>query len=267
MRGGAANWYGNTFHCHSRHGAVSLHRSLVQSCDVFFYSLGNKLTIDGIAKWAEMTGLGSKTGIDLPGESEGLVPSPKWKLRTQRDRWYPGETISVSIGQGALEVTPVQLAMSIGGLAQGGRWFAPHLVKTAATPEPKHTATWNPDNVLKVVNGMYGVVNEAGGTGTAAAIPGVTVSGKTGSAQRISNTLAKSGAAAGKDLSDNGWFVGFAPRENPEIVVAVIIEAGIHGGSTAAPIAKDVIKALFDKKQRSAKPGPPNLTAMLHLSR
>lgn len=264
---GAANWYGNTFHCHSRHGGTSLHKAIVASCDVYFYNLGNKLKIEGIAEWAEMTGLGAKTGIDLPGETEGLVPSAKWKLRTQRDRWYPGETISVSIGQGALEVSPIQLATSIGGLGQGGRWFTPHLVKTAAEPEPKHVASWNPDNVAKVVSGMYGVVNEGGGTGSAAAIPGVTVSGKTGSAQRISNALAKSGSALAKEMQDNGWFVAFAPRENPEIAIAVLVEAGIHGGSTAAPVAKDVIKALFDKKQRSARPGPPDLTAMLHLKR
>ncbi len=264
--GGSANWYGNVFHCHSRHGAVSMHRALVQSCDVFFYSLGNKLKIEGIADWAGMTGLGEKTGIDLPGETEGLVPSPKWKLRTQRDRWYPGETISVSIGQGALEVSPIQLATAIGGLAMGGKWYAPHLVKTAAPPEPKHTEMWNPDNVAKVVNGMYGVVNEAGGTGTAAAIPGVTVSGKTGSAQRISNALAHSGSELAKELKDNGWFVGFAPRDNPEIVVAVVVESGIHGGTASAPVAKQVMKALFDKKQRSAKPSAPDLTAMLWLN-
>jgi penicillin-binding protein 2 len=195
-----------------------------------------------------------------------LVPSPKWKLRTQRDRWYPGETISVSIGQGALEVSPIQLATAIGGLAMGGKWFTPHLVKTTATPEPSHTAMWNADNVAKVVNGMYGVVNEGGGTGTAAAIPGVTVSGKTGSAQRISNALAHSGSELAKELKDNGWFVGFAPRDNPEIVVAVVVESGIHGGTASAPIAKEVMKALFDKKQRTAKPGPPDLTAMLWLS-
>jgi penicillin-binding protein 2 len=265
--GGAANWYGNLFHCHSRHGVISMHRSLVQSCDVYFYNLGNRLKIDGIAEWANLSGLGAKTGIDLPGESEGLVPSTKWKLRTQRERWYPGETISVSIGQGALEVTPLQLASSIGGLATGGRWFTPHLVKTAAPPEPRSTAAWNPDNVAKVVSGMYGVVNEGGGTGTAAAIPGVTVSGKTGSAQRISNALVKANAAIAKEMQDNGWFVGFAPRDNPEIVVAVLVEAGIHGGSTAAPVTRDIIKAYFDKKTRSALQNPNDLAATLHLKR
>lgn len=265
--GGAANFYGNTFHCHSRHGVVSLHRGIVQSCDVYFYNLGNRLGIDKLAEYAQVSGLGGKTGIDLPGESEGLVPNPKWKLRTQRDRWYPGETISVSIGQGALEVTPMQLAYSIGGLAMGGRWFKPHLVKLAAEPEPKRVERWDPGNVAKVVSGMYGVVNEGGGTGSAAAIPGVTVSGKTGSAQRISNALVRSNAALAKEMQDNGWFVAFAPRDNPEIVVAILIEAGIHGGSTAAPIARDVLKVHFDKKTRSATPAKTDVASLFGLRR
>lgn len=254
--GGSASFYGNTFRCHSTHGTVSLHRSIVQSCDVYYYNLGNRLGIDKLAEYSQISGLGNKTGIDLPSESEGLVPSPKWKLRTQRDRWYPGETISVSIGQGALEVTPLQLAYSIGGMALGGKWHKPHLVKLAANPEPTRIERWDPSNVAKVVSGMYGVVNEGGGTGSAAAIPGVTVSGKTGSAQRISNALVRKNAALAREMQDNGWFVAFAPRDNPEIVVAVLVEAGIHGGSSAAPIARDVLKVHFDKKTRSAVPTP-----------
>ena len=261
---GVANWYGRPFHCHSRHGTVALHTSLVQSCDIYYYNLGNKLGIDTIAQYAQLSGLGEKTGIDLPGESDALIPSSKWKLRTQRERWYPGETISVSIGQGAVEVTPLQLAESIGGLSMGGKWFQPHLVKLAAPPEPQREGKWDPLNVAKVVSGMYGVVNE-GGTGTAAALPGVTVSGKTGSAQRISNELVKSNAALAKEMQDNGWFVGFAPRDNPEIVVAIVIEAGLHGGSASAPISRDVMKAYFDKKLRSATPNPADLASVIRM--
>lgn len=263
--GGAANFYGNTFHCHSRHGVISLHRAIVQSCDIFFYNAGNRLGIDTLAQYAQVSGLGAKTGIDLPGESDGVVPSTKWKLRTQRDRWYPGETISVSIGQGALEVSPLQLAYATGGLANGGRWFKPHLVKMAGPSEPKHLERWDPMNIAKVVSGMYGVVNEGGGTGSAASIPGVTVSGKTGSAQRISNALVKANSALAKEMQDNGWFVGFAPRDNPEIVVAVLVEAGIHGGSTAAPITRDILKMYFDKKPRSALPKPTDVAALFGL--
>jgi penicillin-binding protein 2 len=186
------------------------------------------------------------------------------RIRTRRERWYPGETISVSIGQGAVSVTPLQLALSIGGLSIGGTWFQPHLVKLAATPEPKHQGNWNPLNVATVVSGMYGVVNE-GGTGTAAAIPGITVAGKTGSAQQISNDLAKSNKELAEEFADNGWFVGFAPRDNPEIVVAAIVEAGIHGGQNAAPITRDILKTYFDKKAQAARPNPANLAALLKL--
>ena len=263
---GVANWYGRPFHCHSRHGAVDLHTAIVQSCDVYFYDAGNKITIDSIAEYAQVSGLGTKTGIDLPGEADGLMPSSKWKLRTQRERWYPGETISVSIGQGAVEVTPLQLALSIGGLSIGGTWFQPHLVKLAAQPEPVRQGNWNPMNVASVVSGMYGVVNE-GGTGAVAALPGITVSGKTGSAQRVSNDLVRNNRALADTMQDNGWFVGFAPRDNPEIVVVALVEAGIHGGLNAAPISRDILKAYFDKKTVSATPNPTDIAGMLKLRR
>ena len=257
--GGGANFYGRFFKCWVKggHGSVNVHSGIVHSCDVFFYTVGNKLGIDNIAEYAEEAGLGKKTGIDLPGEAEGLMPSSKWKLRTQREKWYAGETISVAIGQGAVTVTPIQLASAIGGMANGGAWYKPHLVKMAAAPEPVRKENWNPDNIAKVVSGMYGVVNE-GGTGTSAAIPGITVSGKTGSAQRVSNDLRKSGKLDKGELADNGWFVAFAPRDNPEIVVAVLLEAGEHG-NLAAPTARDVIKAYFDKKTRLSRNNQPAL--------
>jgi penicillin-binding protein 2 len=250
---GVSNWYGRPFHCHMVHGTTDLHRAIVQSCDSFFYWAGNKIGIDNLAQYAEMAGLGKKTGIDLPGEASGLMPSSRWKLRTQREKWYAGETISVAIGQGAVTVTPLQLATAIGGLAMGGVWYQPHLVKTSADPQPLRRADWSPDNVATVVSGMYGVVNE-GGTGAVAAIPGLNVAGKTGSAQRVSNELRKSGVLSKEELQDNGWFVAFAPRDNPEIVVAVLDEGGLHGAIAAAPIARDVIKAYFDKKVRNAHP-------------
>ena len=255
--GGGGNFYGRFFKCWQKggHGGVNMHSGIVHSCDVYFYTVGNKIGIDGIAEYAEQAGIGKKTGIDLPGEAEGLMPSSKWKLRTQREKWYAGETISVSIGQGAVTVTPIQLATAIGGMANGGTWFKPHLVKTAAATDPRRE-NWNLDNIAKVISGMYGVVNE-GGTGTSAAIPGVTVSGKTGSAQRVSNEYKKSGKADADD-KDNGWFVAFAPRENPEIVIAVLLEGGEHG-NLAAPTARDVIKAYFDKKTRLSKLTQPSL--------
>jgi penicillin-binding protein 2 len=247
---GGASFYGRYFKCWIKgaHGAVDVHKGIVQSCDVFFYNVGNKTGIDAIAKTATEAGFGKRTGIDLPGEAEGLMPSSKWKLRTQREKWYAGETISVAIGQGAVTVTPLQLASAIGGLAMGGEWYRPHLVKTATLEEPRR-ANWNPENVARVVAGMYGVVNEYG-TGAAAQIPGVTLCGKTGSAQRVSNELVKSGKA-GQDSKDNGWFVGFAPRDNPEIVVVALFEGGEHG-ALAAPVVRDIVKSYFDKKARQA---------------
>jgi len=246
---GGANFYGRYFRCWEKHGhgSVDLHRGIVQSCDVYFYTLGNKLGIDAIAEYAQMAGLGKKTGIDLPNEAEGLMPSTKWKLRTQRQKWYAGETISVAIGQGAVTTTPLQLAGAIGGIVSEGVWHRPHLVKGAAPVEPRR-ADLKPENVAAIVSGMFGVINE-GGTGAASRIEGVEFSGKTGSAQRVSNELRKSGKLAKDEALDNGWFVGFAPRQNPEIVVVALLEGGEHG-SLAAPVARDIVKAYFDKKVR-----------------
>jgi len=245
---GGASFYGHFYHCDEKHGTLNLHGAIVHSCDTYFYTLGNKMGIDNIAEYGEMMGLGKKTGVDLPGEAEGIMPSPKWKLRTRREKWYGGETINVAIGQGAVNVTPIQLAYAIGGLVNGGVWYRPHLVRSAAAPEPARRAEFRPENIATVVSGMCGVVNE-GGTGSSAQVPGLEICGKTGTAQRVSLDLAKSGKAAGDSAKENGWFVGFAPREKPEIMVVALFEASGHGYS-AAPIVRDVIKAYFDKKAR-----------------
>lgn len=246
--GGGASFYGRYHACWQKrgHGTLALRRAIAQSCDVYFYTLGNRMGIDTIAKYGDMAGLGRKTGIDLPGEKEGLLPSTAWKIRTQRQRWYPGETISVAIGQGALNVTPLQLAHAIGGLAIGGTWYRPHLVQEQRDTNPRKVEL-DAENVRRVVGGMWAVVNE-GGTGGVARIAGLDVSGKTGTAQVVSNEFLKNNKNARPgDYRDNGWFVGFAPRDNPEIVVVALYEAGEHG-TAAAPIVRDVIKAYFDKK-------------------
>ena len=263
---GGGTFYGRYTKCwqKSGHGGVNMHAGIVHSCDVYFYTVGDQIGIDRIAEYAAQAGLGKKTGIDLPGEAEGLMPSTKWKFRNQREKWYPGETISVAIGQGAITVTPIQLASAIGGMANGGVWFQPHLVKMAAATDARHE-NWNLKNIAKVVAGMYGVVNESDGTGVSAKIPGVPVSGKTGSAQRVSNALRKSGKLGKNELVDNGWFVAFAPRENPEIVLAVLLEGGEHG-PLAAPTARDVIKAYFDKKVRLSRAAQPSMAFIRPLS-
>jgi penicillin-binding protein 2 len=245
--GGGASFYGRYFKCHARggHGGVELHKGMAQSCDVYFYNVGNRLGIDRIAEYSELTGLGKKTGIDLPHEAEGLVPSSKWKIRNYRQKWYAGETISVAIGQGATTLTPLQLAYSIGGLASNGAFYRPHLVK-AHKQEPRKVP-FKPEHVSRIVDGMYAVVNE-GGTGARSRIPGIEFCGKTGTAQLASNDLLKNAKLA-RIMKDNAWFVGFAPRHDPEIVVVALFESGEHG-NWAAPIVRDVVKAYFDKKTR-----------------
>jgi len=246
---GGVALYGRYQHCWvpKGHGTLSMHSGIVHSCDVFFYTLGAKLGIDNLSFYGDLVGFGQRTGIDLPGERTGLMPSEKWKLRNYRTKWYAGETPSVAIGQGALIVTPLQLARAIGGMAVGGKWYQPHMTKRAV--DQVKVAEWalNPENVKTVVDGMYGVVNE-GGTGVRAALSHLDVCGKTGSSQLASNDFLKAGGAS-KDLKDNAWFVGFAPRDNPEIVVVALWEHGEHG-QFAAAIVRDVIKAHFDKKER-----------------
>ena len=259
---GGASFYGRYFKCWRKggHGTIEVHRAIRESCDVFFYTVGNKMGIDTIAKYGEMVGFGHRTGIDLPHEAEGIMPSTRWKARLFRQKWYAGETISVSIGQGATTVTPLQLASAIGGIAVGGVWHTPHMIKESPAIVPARRADLNLENVAKVIGGMFGVVNEPGGTafGTAS-VPGLNICGKTGSAQVVSNEFLK-GRKASADEADNGWFVGFAPKESPEIVVVGLIEHGIHG-SAAAPIVRDVIKAYFDKKARQ-NPGQPAIARL-----
>jgi len=261
---GGANFYGRYFSCDLKtgHGNIDLHRAIVESCDVYFYNVGNALGIEQIARYAQMFGLGKKTGIDLPNEAEGLVPSAQWKRRVMHQEWYPGETISVAIGQGAVAVTPLQLASVMGGLVSGGVWYRPHLARSAPPVELRR-ATLRPENIATVVSGMYGAVNEERGTGFGARLEGIELSGKTGSAQRVSNDLRKSGKLGKKELLDNGWFVGFAPRQNPEIVVVALLEGGEHG-FLAAPIVRDVVKSYFDKKARSTQKltAPPPLALL-----
>jgi len=271
---GGVSLYGRYQRCWVKtgHGTISLHNGIVHSCDVYFYTLGAKLGINKIARYASLTGLGEPTGIDLPHEAMGIVPSEKWKLRNFRQKWYPGETPSVAIGQGALTVTPLQLARALGGVALGGIWHHPHLLKSMGPAEEPAVSALTAANVRKVVDGMFGVVNEGGGTGGRARLPGIDVCGKTGSAQLASNDYLQ-GKVAKRNLKDNAWFEGFAPCHAPEIVVVALFEHGEHG-QFAAPIVRDVIKAYFDKKARlsselqqnqTSLTGTPGAEDLLHL--
>ncbi len=245
---GGASYYGHFYKCLEHHGDITLHRGIVESCDAYFYGVGNKTGIDNIAFYAHQAGYGAKTGIDLPNEASGIVPSEEWKLRNFRQKWFAGETISVSIGQGATTVTPLQMARALSGIAEGGVWHTPHLLLSATKTEKPREWALNPENVKKVVSGMYGVVNE-GGTGIRARIPGLDVCGKTGTAQVASADYER----AHHDIKDNAWFVAYAPCEKPEIAVAVLWENVGVQGAHAAPTARDIIKAYFDKKIRVAE--------------
>jgi penicillin-binding protein 2 len=245
---GHADFYGRTFHCWQPkgHGTVNLYSAVVNSCDVFFYNLGKRLGIDRISYYATGLGLGKRTGIDLPGEDAGLVPSEAWKERTFHQQWYPGETISVAVGQGAMVTTPLQLARTIGGIAMGGVFMQPHLMKDMARVVTERFPL-EEETVEKVTQAMFGVVN-GGGTAAASKLENIEFCGKTGSAQVIGyDTRDRLGKK--KEFDDNAWFVGFAPRRNPEIVVAVLVQGGGHGASVA-PIARDIVKAYYDKKLR-----------------
>ena len=248
---GYVTLYGHTFHCWEKggHGTLSMHNGIVHSCDTYFYTIGNKMGIEIMAQYADMVGFGHSTGVDLPGEAVGGVPSPAEVLHKYHRKWYAGETVPVAIGQGDLTVTPIQLARALGGVAMGGVWNRPHLVK-GQTLTAKDRTEWplDPVHVEDVVDGMYGVVNE-GGTGVRGAIPGLDFCGKTGSAQLESLDKAKEMAAKGLNTKENAWFVGFAPRRDPEIVAVALFEHGEHG-QFAATIVRDVVKAYFDKKAR-----------------
>jgi penicillin-binding protein 2 len=242
---GYANFYGRTFHCDHAHGSVDLHKGIVASCDVYFYNVGKLLGIDRIDQYATGLGLGRRTGIDLPSEEPGLVPSEDWVQRVYHHKWYPGSTISVSIGQGAVMVTPIQLARMTAAIASGGTLIQPHLMKNATGLKPGYFALAD-DTVRQVTDGMWGVVNEPDGTTSGLIkLQNIDFSGKTGTAQVEGFDLQKK---LGKKLKENGWFVGLAPRRNPEIVVAALVQGGGWGSTSAAPIVRDIVKAYYDKK-------------------
>ncbi|PYU58377.1 MAG: penicillin-binding protein 2 [Acidobacteria bacterium] len=253
---GYATFYGRQFKCwvygKSSHGVVGLHKAILESCDVFFYNVGMHLGIDRLSYYATKFGLGHRTGIDLPSEEPGLMPSAEWVERVFHRKWYAGETISVSTGQGAVTTTPLQLARMIGGIAMGGVFKQPHLLKDPPSVGEERFALSEP-TVEKITDAMYGVVNEAGGTARNVMLPGIEVSGKSGTAQVIGYAT-RERMSKQKKFEDNAWFVGYAPRRNPEIVVAVLIqESGKHGGEAAGPVVKDLIKAYYDKKNKKTQ--------------
>jgi penicillin-binding protein 2 len=269
---GGATFYGRPFKCWKKggHGTMDLRHAIEQSCNVYFYTIGNMTGIDKIHKWATLLGLGEKSGIDLPNERVGLVPSPEWKQARFKEKWYAGETVSVSIGQGSVSVTPVSMAVYAATLANGGTRVTPHLLKAVdegsgwkpvPSPEPKSKAPLDAEKLQAIRDGLFLVVNGAG-TGHNATLKGYDVSGKTGTAQVISNQGKERAGKTDKDLRDNGWFVFFAPRDKPEIAGVVLLEHGVHG-SNAALIAHHVLETFFAKKEGRPLPPKPEFKANL----
>ena len=258
---GYATFYGRTFRCHRKegHGWVALRDAIKVSCDVYFYNLGRRLGIDRIAEISKGFGLGEPTGVDLAYEKSGNVPSEEWARTKRGARWYPSETISVAIGQGPVLVTPIQIARALSGLVEGGRLPTPHLFYASQDPstgeklryksEAKQGLALDADKAAIVTNGMWAVMNEPGGTGYAERVPGLNTAGKTGTVQVVgretSELLPKS-----KRIGDHAWFAGFAPVEDPQIVVVVFVENGGHGGSVAAPLAKAIFEKRFGRTPR-----------------
>jgi penicillin-binding protein 2 len=261
---GGATFYGRPFKCWKKggHGSLNLRQAIEQSCDVYFYTVGNMVGVDKINKWATAIGLGVKSGIDLPNEVEGLVPSTEWKREKMHEKWYAGETISVAIGQGAVSVTPVSMAVYAASLANGGTRVTPHLLKAVddgsgwkplPTPLPQSKADVDPAKLQAIRDGLFLVVNGAG-TGHNAQIKGYDVSGKTGTAQIISNQGKATAGKTSKDLRDHGWFVFFAPKDDPQIAGVVFLEHGVHG-SNAALVTHHILDTFFAK--REGRPLPP----------
>jgi len=235
------------------HGVIDMYHALVHSCDVYFYNVGHRLGIDTIAETARLFGLGQPTGVDLPSERVGVVPSIEWKQRVRKEQWYPGETISASIGQGYITVTPLQMAVAIGAVSNGGMLYRPRLVRAVrerATgrlqeypsvergPVPLHESTLHllQDALREVV---------LHGTGGRARSQLVSIAGKTGTAQTVgarASQLSTDEEGIPKQLRDHAWFVAYAPAEDPKIAVAVLVENTGHGGTYAAPIAKALIE-------------------------
>ena len=256
---GSVDLYGHRFHCWKEggHGEVTLREAIQHSCNTYFYLLGQKLGLQEIAHFARLLGLGDPVGVDLLGEASGLVPSEEWKRQVRGEPWYPGETISLAIGQGPILVTPIQLARAIGIIATGR---SPRLHVLKGESQQGSTAglelispVFAPENLQTIRDAMWSVVNE-GGTGRGARLANYQVAGKTGTAQTISlSTREELSESELEKLEDNAWFVGFAPRDNPEIIVAVIVQRGGSGGSAAAPLAREIFR-LYHAKYKSRGP-------------
>lgn len=246
------------------HGPVNLKRALKESCDVYFYKLGERLGVDRIAEYAKKFNLGAPMGIGLENEKSGLIPTAGWKEKKQGKKWFRGETLPVSIGQGYVLTTPVQLASMIATVANEGTVYRPYLIKKVLDKDGAVLREFGPTAVAKadvkstsyrlVKEGLLAVVNESKGTGGMARLYEVKVAGKTGTSQVVKLRDKKGGIPY--EHRDHALFVAFAPYDKPEVAVAVVVEHGEHGGSAAAPIAGKILRAYFEGKGVIKRPVP-----------
>jgi penicillin-binding protein 2 len=260
----------STFKCWNKHGhgTVNLKRALKESCDVYFYQLGERLGVDRIARYAREFGLGAPLGVGLDNEKGGLIPTSQWKEAKLKKRWYRGETLPVAIGQGYVLTTPLQLAAMTAAIATDGTIYQPHLVKRIVdtdgkvlkefTPQVLKKAAGRIENFRAVREGLFAVVNESGGTGGAARLYEAKVAGKTGTSQVVK--LRDSKKSTPYEYRDHALFVAFAPYDKPEVAVAVVMEHGEHGGAAAAPIAGRILRAYFEGKGVIKRPRPADET-------
>ncbi|MGB3561457.1 MAG: penicillin-binding protein 2 [Thermoanaerobaculia bacterium] len=242
---GSTEIYNRRFRCWKRggHGWMDLRSALIESCDVYFYHLGKSLGIDSIARYSRLLGFGRPTGLDIPGEKGGLVPDPEWSLERRGTPWYPGETISVAIGQGPVLVTPMQMASAMATVANGGFRVTPHLVDSQAAPEPE-SLPLDPAVLDFVREALWAVVNERG-TGARARVAGLDVAGKTGTAQVVAQATRIESEDLPSEQRDHAWFASFAPVDDPRLVVVVFVEHGGKGSASAAPLAKQLYEIYF----------------------
>ncbi len=253
---------GRIYRCwkHSGHGEVDLRKAITESCDVYFYQVGERVGVDNLAKYARKLGLGEKTGVEMEHEKSGLIPTKDWKFNRHKEKWHPGETLSVAIGQGFNLLTPLQVCLMTAAAANGGKVYKPQIIESVTTPEGEVIETFTPQLLSEISDrekayleiikeGLVGVVQGKRGTARNVRIEGLTIGGKTGTAQVV--RIAQYKGLKEQDIPykfrDHAWFTCYAPADNPQIAVTVLVEHGLHGGSGAGPIARIVLKKYFER--------------------
>jgi penicillin-binding protein 2 len=243
---------GREFSCWKKdgHGKVNLHRALAESCDVFFYEIARRIDIDILAEYAEMFGLGKPTGLEMGGEVSGLVPTSEWKRSVKNERWYLGETLNTVIGQGYLTATPIQMAMLTAALVNGGKLVRPSILlnETESSDMDEGVVNISKKNLELIKRALVGSVMDEKGSGRKARSDITVIGGKTGTAQVVSSDAFTEDSP--EEFRDHAWFIAFAPEEQPEIAVSVLVEHGGYGGAAAAPVAKNVIEAYFKNRDQ-----------------